>query len=415
MHISPKFARLFPVPVIVLLLAVTPLMAGAGVGNPNLSVIAQPRLVITGDPEDPSRNRPVWDIGETEFVLDDYLNPYVRGNLTLAYAPEEGLALEEGYFDVVRGLPGTLNLRVGQWRSGFGKLNALHPHVYPFAERFGVLAAFLPGEEGLNETGLQASLRLPSPGDMALTASVDWLQGDSFRRERDATDPETDPLSTTDAGDRADESRPAALARLSAFAPVGERSGLELGLSATEGTNNVAAGTRTRVLGFDAKAKLWNSERSYLLLQGEALQLTREDAGWDGFAYTNDEVSPWGWYLFADYNWNQERRRLVRALPAGWRGPGLEPRGGPVRRLRGDGGNHGAAPGLASRTDGSSRRRRGTGRHRCRDAARHLVDGPAQGTPVLGGRHEVQQPAQGRPVRPGGAGRHLLGILRGRR
>jgi hypothetical protein len=134
---------------------------------------------------------------------------------------------------------------------------------------------------------------------------VDWLQGDSFRRERDATDPETDPLSTTDAGDRADESRPAALARLSAFAPVGERSGLELGLSATEGTNNVAAGTRTRVLGFDAKAKLWNSERSYLLLQGEALQLTREDAGWDGFAYTNDEVSPWGWYLFADYNWNQ--------------------------------------------------------------------------------------------------------------
>jgi len=305
MHISPKFARLFPVPVIVLLLATTPLTAGAGVGNPNLSVIAQPRLVITGDPEDPSRNRPVWDIGETEFVLDDYLNPYVRGNLTLAYTQEEGLALEEGYFDVVRGLPGTLNLRVGQWRSGFGKLNAMHPHVYPFAERFGVLAAFLPGEEGLNETGLQASLRLPSPGDMALTASVDWLQGDSFRRERDATDPETDPLSTTDAGDRADESRPAALARLSAFAPVGERSGLELGLSATEGTNNVAAGTRTRVLGFDAKAKLWNSERSYLLLQGEALQLTREDAGWDGFAYTNDEVSPWGWYLFADYNWNQ--------------------------------------------------------------------------------------------------------------
>jgi len=305
MHISPKFARLFPVPVIVLLLATTPLTAGAGVGNPNLSVIAQPRLVITGDPEDPSRNRPVWDIGETEFVLDDYLNPYVRGNLTLAYTQEEGLALEEGYFDVVRGLPGTLNLRVGQWRSGFGKLNAMHPHVYPFAERFGVLAAFLPGEEGLNETGLQASLRLPSPGDVALTASVDWLQGDSFRRERDATDPETDPLSTTDAGDRADESRPAALARLSAFAPVGERSGLELGLSATEGTNNVAAGTRTRVLGFDAKAKLWNSERSYLLLQGEALQLTREDAGWDGFAYTNDEVSPWGWYLFADYNWNQ--------------------------------------------------------------------------------------------------------------
>jgi hypothetical protein len=290
---------------VTLLVATLPLPARAGAGNPNLSVIAQPRLTVTTDPADPGHDRPVWDIGETEFVLDDYLNPYIRGNLTLAYTTEEGLALEESTIDVVRGLPGTLNLRVGKWRSGFGKLNPQHPHVYPFAERFGVLAAYLPGEEGLNETGMQASLRLPSPGDIALTASADWLQGDSFRRERQDTGLENDPLSTTEEGDRPDEPRPAALLRLSAFAPVGERSGLELGVSGTEGTNNVAAGTTTRVFGIDAKAKLWNSERSYLLLQGEALKLTREDAGWDGFAYTSEEVTPWGWYLFADYNWGQ--------------------------------------------------------------------------------------------------------------
>jgi hypothetical protein len=297
--------RATPAVCLALWAAFLPLPARAGVGNPNLSVIAQPRLVLSSDPADPSRKRPVWDLGETEFVLDDYLNPYVRGNLTLAYAPEEGLALEEGYVDVVRGLPGTLNLRLGRWRAGFGKLNPQHPHVYPFAERFGVLATFLPGEEGLNETGLQASLRLPSPGEVALTASVDWLRGDSFRREREDSGFATDPLTGTDAGDRTAEARPAALGRLSAFAPVGERSGLELGVSATEGTNNVAARTTTRVVGFDAKAKLWNGERSYLLLQGEALKLTRQDAGWDGSDYTTAEVSPWGWYLFGDYNWGQ--------------------------------------------------------------------------------------------------------------
>lgn len=274
-------------------------------GNPNLSVIAQPRLVLGNDAENPNDGRPVWDIGETEFVLDDYLNPYVKGNLTLAYTEDEGLALEEGYLDVVRGLPGTLNLRLGQWRTGFGKLNPQHPHVVPFAERPGVLAAFLPGEEGLNETGLEASLRLPSPGDWALTASAAWLQGDSFRLEREDSGLETDPLSHTEAGDLADEAHPAVLGRLSAFAPVGERSGLELGVSAVEGTNNVAAGTKTRVLGVDAKAKLWNSERSYLLLQGEAQKLTREDAGWDGTGYTSDEATPWGWYLFADWNWDR--------------------------------------------------------------------------------------------------------------
>lgn len=278
----------------------------AAATNPNLSVIAQPRLAITSDASDANDGRPVWDIGETEFVLDDYLNPFVKGNLTLAWTQEEGLALEEGYIDVVRGLPGTLNLRLGQWRSGFGKLNPQHPHVYPFSERPGVLAAFLPGEEGLNETGLQASLRLPSPGDWAITASVDWLQGDSFRVEREDSGLEGDPLADVEGeGDRAGEARPAVLGRLSAFAPVGERSGLELGLSAVEGTNNVAAATRTRVLGLDAKAKLWNSERSYLLVQGEALKLRREDAGWDGAGYTGSESAPWGWYLFADYNWDQ--------------------------------------------------------------------------------------------------------------
>jgi hypothetical protein len=168
-----------------------------------------------------------------------------------------------------------------------------------------VLSAFLPGDEALNETGLQASMRLPAPGDIALTASVDWLQGDSFRRERPTSGMDTDPLEGAgEDADHAAEPRPAALARLSAFAPLGDRSGLELGLSATEGTNNVAAGTRTRVIGFDAKAKLWRGERSYVVLQAEALKLNREDAGWDGAGYTSAELDPWGWYAYADWNLN---------------------------------------------------------------------------------------------------------------
>ncbi len=206
------------------LLALAALAAGpaaAGVSNPNLSVIGQPRLSLTSSTDDPSRNRPVWDLGETEFMLDDYLNPYVRGTVVLAYAADEGLALEEGYVDVVRGLPGTLNLRLGQWRAGFGKLNPTHPHALPFSEPFGVLRAFLPGDEGLNETGLEASLRLPSPGETSLVASADWLQGDSFRRERTESGLAGDPLAET--GDNAGSPRPAALGRLSLYAPLDDR------------------------------------------------------------------------------------------------------------------------------------------------------------------------------------------------
>jgi hypothetical protein len=290
-----------------LLLAGAP--APAGVVNPDLSVIGQPFLRLTTDPADPDRDRPRMDPGETELVFDAYLNPYAKGFFTLSLA-DEGMALEEGYFTVVRGLPGGLSLKGGKYRAGFGRLNAAHPHTYPFFERFRVLSVYLPGKESFNETGISLSERLPSPGESSLTASVDWLQGDSFRRPREVTGSGNDPLAAGGESDRAGESRPAVLGRLSAFTMVGERSGLELGMSAAHGTNNVAAAARTTVWGADAKAKLWTSERAYLLLQAEALRLRRDDAGWDAAngAYRLGQVDPWGWYAFADWNlsprWN---------------------------------------------------------------------------------------------------------------
>lgn len=98
------------------------------------------------------------------------------------------------------------------------------------------------------------------------------------------------------------------MARQARCIRAGGRSlGLELGLSATQGTNNVAAAARTLVYGGDAKLKLWGSATSYLLVQGEYLHVERDDAGWNPFAaaYTRFRVTPSGGYLFADYNWQQ--------------------------------------------------------------------------------------------------------------
>ena len=275
-------------------------VAHAGVTNPNLSVIGQPFTRWTDAAGDPSGQRAVLDVGETEFVYDDYLNPYAKGFFTVSLA-KEGIALEEGYFTLLRGLPLGLTLKGGKYRVGFGKLNPMHPHALPFAERLGVMA-YLPGSEAFNETGAQLSARLPAPGDWSLTASADVLQGDSFRIERLDAGAPNDPLLTGD--DRALEARPAVVGRLSAFGQIADRSGVELGLSATHGTNNVAAATRTTVLGGDAKLKLWTSANAYLLLQGELLHLDREDAGWDGAAaaYTHATTRKTGGYLYADYN-----------------------------------------------------------------------------------------------------------------
>src|SRR5262245_8413616 len=275
-------------------------VASAGVTNPNISVIGQPFTRWTDQPGDPAGQRAVLDAGETEFVYDDYLNPYAKGFFTVSLA-EEGIDLEEGYFTLLRGLPLGLTLKGGKYRVGFGKLNPTHPHALPFSERFGVMS-YLPGAESFNETGADLSARLPSPGDWSFTVSADVLQGDSFRLTRIDSGAPNDPLSSGD--DRAAESRPALVGRVAAFGQIGDRSGFELGLSATDGTNNVAAGTHTTVFGADGKLKLWTSANAYLLVQGELLHLEREDAAWDGAAavYTHATARKTGGYLFADYN-----------------------------------------------------------------------------------------------------------------
>ena len=269
----------------------------AGVVNPDISVIGQPRARWTDEAGDPARKRASLDVGETEIVFDADLNPYARGTFTTSLG-SDGLSLEEGFFAISRGLPAGLALKAGKYRVAFGKLNMAHPHTDPFADRFHVLTQYLPGEDGLNETGMDVSKLVALPGDGSLTLSADWLQGDSFRRPRTVTSDPNDPLAANlEQGDRAVEPRPAGLGRITSFFMLGERSGLEVGVSGIQGTNNVAAGARTTILGGDAKAKLWRSANAYLLLQSEVLRLDRDDAGWDATAasYTKSSVKSTGY------------------------------------------------------------------------------------------------------------------------
>ena len=279
--------------------------AHAGVTNPDISVIGQPFMSWNDSTGAPTSKRAVFDIGETELVFDAALNPYAHGFFDVTLQHGE-IDLEEGYFSLLRGLPGDIQIKGGKYRVGFGKLNPAHPHTYPFANRFGVLKAYLPGDEAYNETGLDVSYRIPIPGSVSLTAYGDVLQGDSFRIARVSSGAANDPLGTA-SGDRASEPRAAWVGRLASFIGVGDRSGIEVGVSATQGTNNVAAATRTLVVGGDVKAKLWTSENAYLLLQGEYLHLDRDDAGWDpaAAAYTSTSNTNGGGYVFADFNWKQ--------------------------------------------------------------------------------------------------------------
>lgn len=291
------------------------------VTNPDISIVGQPFARVSDEAVDPAAERLILDPGETEVVFDAALNPYARGWFVLSFG-DEGAGVEEAFFTVNRGLPGGLALKGGKYRVEFGKVNLTHPHAYPFGGRFRVLEAYLPGEEAFVETAAQLSYRTALFGDAALTVAADLLEGGSFRREREPSGEPNDPLAAAEDGDRAGEPRSGVLGRLSGFFPFDERSGIEIGLDAAHGVNNVAAGTRTTLLGADVKAKLWTGEGSALLLQGEVLQLRREDAGWDGPAavYTSNEVEPLGFYAFADYTFDP--RWNAGAAVERWQQPG---------------------------------------------------------------------------------------------
>lgn len=266
--------------------------AFAGVTNPDISVIGQPSLRVTNTPGDPDAEHPRISAGETEIVFDAALNPYARGLFVLALG-DEGMELEEGYFNLTRGLPAGLALKGGKYRVPFGRMNTIHPHALPFAEPLRLLATLLPGEESFNEAGVSLSDLVALPGDRSLLASIDLLQGDSFRAGEGEGAPDDE---------RAAESRPAYAARVEAFQMLGERSGLEVGVSAAGGTTHVSAGARSRLIGADFKAKIWSSPASNLVVQGEWIRLDRDTvlpADDGGIRLETRDAA--GFYLLADY------------------------------------------------------------------------------------------------------------------
>ncbi|HTW92131.1 MAG TPA: hypothetical protein VMH22_10530 [bacterium] len=276
----------FPFLILFLLLTFT---ARAGVVNPDISVIGQMRTFMTDDPADSNRNRIQMSLDETEAEFDAALNPFAHGTVILSVL-DGGIDVEEAYLQIPHSLPLGLALKAGKYRVGFGKLNPAHPHTYPFIDRFRVLAAYLPGEESFDETGVQLSYRLPMPGDLSSTLSGDLLQGSTFHPQE------------------ASLSRPAWLGRWENFFMLGDESSMEMGLSATQGVNDVALDAKTSIFGADAKAKLWLTPLNVLVLQAEGLLLDKGFATLDSAtgAVSRTTLLPFGGYAFADYTWKKK-------------------------------------------------------------------------------------------------------------
>jgi hypothetical protein len=103
--------------------------------------------------------------------VDPYLNLYANIPVT-----ESGTELEEAYF-VTSSLPAGLQVKGGKFKSGFGRINAQHPHAWDFVDAPLNYRAFM-GTEGMGgEKGIQVTWLPELP--IYLQLGIEALQGEN--------------------------------------------------------------------------------------------------------------------------------------------------------------------------------------------------------------------------------------------
>ena len=147
--------------------------SSAKVFNPDMAVIGNFLGVAGKNPVAPSK---AFEMLETEASFQAAVDPYARADFFLSFG-ESGVDLEEGFITFTT-LPGGLLVKAGKMRAAFGKVNTLHTHVLPWADRPLVTTNLVGGEEGISDAGVSVARLIPIRG-LFMEATGQVFRGDS--------------------------------------------------------------------------------------------------------------------------------------------------------------------------------------------------------------------------------------------
>ena len=223
---------------------------------------------------------------EIELSLFGQIDPYARAEVRIEAGAgdrsgEISVTLAEANLTLMT-LPFGTQAKLGLMRNRFGLTNAIHEHDLPFIDRPNVLVRFL-GEEGLAETGLEATWVAPLPFFLELLGGV--FNGDN----------ET-------AFGRGSFRAPLVTGRVRTFFDLEELGAFQLGASVASGqTSDRKSST---LIGFDAKYKYrpegW--ERALFSVGGEYLYAIRDVVVTDPDLGTSETKTNRrdGWYVYGE-------------------------------------------------------------------------------------------------------------------
>ena len=116
-----------------------------------------------------------FGLSETELTFTANVDPYFRGVVTAALAPDNEVGVEEAYFQTLA-LPRGFTLKGGRFLSGIGYQNEIHQHAWDFQDAPLPYKAFLGGR--LRQDGVQ--LKWIAPTDLFAEVGAEFSSGDQF-------------------------------------------------------------------------------------------------------------------------------------------------------------------------------------------------------------------------------------------
>lgn len=139
----------------------------------NFSSYRNPGFSLGEEVSSPGRRG--FSIGETELSLSANVDQWLFANATLAFSAEDGVEVEEAYFQTTS-LPWGFSVKGGRFFSGIGYLNQFHAHSWDFKDQALPYKVFL--NQQLGDDGVQVKWLAPTPFFLELGAEA--LRGDSF-------------------------------------------------------------------------------------------------------------------------------------------------------------------------------------------------------------------------------------------
>jgi len=256
-----------------------PAPGSSKVFNPDTAVIGNFLGTAGRNAVSPS---PAFEMRESEVSFQAAVDPYARADFFLSFA-ESGVNLEEG-FVTFSSLPGGLLAKAGKMRAAFGKVNAMHTHVLPWADRPLVTANLLGGEDGINDAGVSVARLIPNRW-LFVEATGQVFRGDSQGVFAAATSSDL-----------------AYVGHVRAYRDLTENSNLDLGVSYARGravgagTSAAASNATSALVGVDATWH-WRPLRRALYRSF----VGRSEFAWNHRSQPLGSARGVGFYLSGDY------------------------------------------------------------------------------------------------------------------